>query len=252
MLLLKQNAAATLHVGPLVDATDGYTAETAVALAAGEADLYKHGAAAQADVSGRTWAHVAGGVYTLALLAGDTDTLGTLVLVIRDAAHRPFRLEAMVVPANTYDSLVGGTEKLAADVQEIGGNAASGFLTGATMLKADVTQIGSSAVANFVSGSALNADVTKIGGSAAAADNLEASALAIVIGTVQSGSSTTSIVTDLTETTNDHYNGRVIVFTSGTVAGQAAAIADYAGSTKTITVSALTEAPTNGTTFVIV
>lgn len=100
---------------------------------------------------------------------------------------------------------------------------------------------------------AVAANVTQISGSATAADNLEASALGIVPGAVNDASATTtSFVSNLTEATDDHYNGRIIVFTSGAVAGQATDITDYNGTTKAITMTALTEAPANSVTFVIV
>jgi len=63
---------------------------------------------------------------------------------------------------------------------------------------------------------------------------------------------TTAFVTNLTEETDDHYNGGVVLFTSGALVGQARRISDYDGATKAITVSpALTEAPGDGDTFLI-
>lgn len=77
---------------------------------------------------------------------------------------------------------------------------------------------------------------------------LEASAGTIVNSTATSGShSTTTMITNLTETQNDHFNGRVIVFTNGTLSGQATNITDYDGTTKTLTFTAVTQAPSNGT-----
>lgn len=70
--------------------------------------------------------------------------------------------------------------------------------------------------------------------------------------TAQTGSSTTAIITNLTEATDDHYNGRTVVFTTGALAGQAATISDYAGATKTITVAAMTDSPANGDIGVII
>jgi hypothetical protein len=98
----------------------------------------------------------------------------------------------------------------------------------------------------------LQVDVVQISSSTAAADNLEQGAKGIVTGTVGTGSTTTSVVTGLTETTNDHYNGRTVTFVSGNLAGQSATISDYTGSTGTLTVTTLTEAPANGDLFVIV
>lgn len=64
--------------------------------------------------------------------------------------------------------------------------------------------------------------------------------------------STTQMTTNLTEATDDHYNGRIVVFITGNLAGQATDITDYVGSSKRITMTALTESPANGDRFVIV
>ena len=58
---------------------------------------------------------------------------------------------------------------------------------------------------------------------------------------------------DVTEATADHFNGRVIIFTSGTVKDQATSISDYVavGGIGQFTVVALTEAPLNNDTFII-
>lgn len=73
----------------------------------------------------------------------------------------------------------------------------------------------------------------------------------LVPGAVASGATTTVIPTNLTEATNDHYNGRYMTFTSGALLGQSTDITDYFGSGKELTVTALTEAPNQGDTFVI-
>ena len=64
--------------------------------------------------------------------------------------------------------------------------------------------------------------------------------------------STTQMTTNLSEASDDHYNGRIVVFLTGNLAGQATDITDYTGATKLITMTALTEAPANGDRFVIV
>lgn len=96
-------------------------------------------------------------------------------------------------------------------------------------------------------------DVGKISGSATAADNLEASTLTIVKGAAIAGTlSSTEMTTDLTEATDDHYNGRIILFTSGALQDQGTVITDYVGATKKLVFAALTETPTAGDTFIIV
>jgi len=60
--------------------------------------------------------------------------------------------------------------------------------------------------------------------------------------------------TDLTEATDDHYNGMLLMFISGANAGQAHAINDYAGGAKNVAFSAediWTDVPANGDDFVI-
>ena len=232
MRLLKQNTAVAVLIGRFVDQTDGYTPETANAWGANEMALVKHGATAAVDLSGRTITHIAEGFYNVSLLAGDVDTLGMLVVFGRDAGtSRGADAEFMVVPANVWDSLVGGSDKLDVNVNQINENAASGFLSGTDHVKADVA---------------------KISGSAPAADNMEAGALGAVAFTVLAGSTATSVITDLTESTNSHYAGRTMVFTSGAMAGQAATVASYTGATKALGCAALTEVPAAGVTGVIV
>jgi hypothetical protein len=81
-----------------------------------------------------------------------------------------------------------------------------------------------------------------------------AGVLALVIG---SGSTTTTVKLSTIEggspsAVNDFYNGRVVIFTSGALSGQATSISDYDGATTTATVVALTGAPVNAVTAVIV
>jgi hypothetical protein len=101
-------------------------------------------------------------------------------------------------------------------------------------------------------GGRMDSTVSAINNIVAAAQALAASAQGLVSSTCASGSTTTNIVTNLTEATDDHYNGRAIVFTGGALVGQAASIFDYNGTTKALTVSQLTEAPANTDPFVIV
>ena len=102
------------------------------------------------------------------------------------------------------------------------------------------------------------ADAIKISGSSDAADRLEASAETIVKGTVShdntAASTTVFYSHDITEATADHFNGRIVIFTSGDLIYQATDITDYeldTGEGK-LTVTVLTEAPADNVTFVIV
>ena len=99
----------------------------------------------------------------------------------------------------------------------------------------------------------LEVDTLALAGSTAAATNQKAAALGVVSGAAVTGTLTaTQFTTNLTEATDDHYNGRVIVFSSGALAGQAKAILDYDGTAKALTTRAFTAAPGNGDAFVVV
>lgn len=83
---------------------------------------------------------------------------------------------------------------------------------------------------------------------------------AILKGLTTSGSTTTAIVMNATtgldggvpSATDDFYNGCVLIFTSGALAGQRTNVTDYVGSTQTLTVTALTGSAVSGVTFILV
>lgn len=88
----------------------------------------------------------------------------------------------------------------------------------------------------------------------------DASTGQIVIGTVDTATNSHTPTTtvfqadDITEATADHYNSRLIIFTSGVLIGQATTITDYSavGGIGQFTVSTMTDAPSNDDTFIIV
>jgi hypothetical protein len=76
---------------------------------------------------------------------------------------------------------------------------------------------------------------------------------AIVSGLAQTGTlTTTSCTSDLSEATNDHYNGRTIIFITGNLLGQASDVTDYVGTNGQLTYTQLTEAPANNDRFILV
>lgn len=124
--------------------------------------------------------------------------------------------------------------------------------TTADAIETDTQDIQSRLPAALVGGR-MDSDVSAISTSTDAADKLEASAETIETGAAQTGTlSTTQMTTNLTEATDDHYIGRVIIWTSGVLLRQATDITDYDGASKMLTYTAVTEAPSNGDTFIIV
>lgn len=107
---------------------------------------------------------------------------------------------------------------------------------------------------------AIKAITDAIGATAAANLARALGSAAVVAGTVDTVTNTHTPTTtefqadDITEATADHYNGRIVIFLTGNLAGQATDITDYAavGGIGQFTVTALTEAPANNDTFIIV
>lgn len=101
-------------------------------------------------------------------------------------------------------------------------------------------------------------NVDEIDGSAASATNLERSASTIIRGTVSTAgfapTTTQFECGDITEATADHFNGLTWKWTSGALAGQGTLIEDYSLVTGRghFTVRAMTEAPANNDTGVII
>jgi len=101
-------------------------------------------------------------------------------------------------------------------------------------------------------------NVDRIGGSAPAATRLALSANQIIPFTVDTATftPTTAIfeADDITEATADHFNGRIIIWTTGALSGQATSITDYqlVGGKGRFTVVGMTEAPANNDTGIII
>lgn len=107
-----------------------------------------------------------------------------------------------------------------------------------------------------LSGGNMKSDVVAIGGSSTSADKLEEGAEALVIGEVNDASASTTVFViqvtgDTISSVNDFYNGRIITFTSGNLLQQATDITAYNGTTKAVTVTALTAAPDDNSQIVI-
>jgi len=118
---------------------------------------------------------------------------------------------------------------------------------------------GSAVLAAF-NAAADTVDVGKLSGDATAADNLEALVEGLQVGSVDSGNftpSTTAFETDLTETSDDHYNNQAVLWRSGSNAGLTFFISDSVGKSGLMTgaklsVDTMPNAAGNGDTFQII
>ena len=125
MIFLRQSTQVIIRVGSFVDPADAVTPVAVVLGATDQAELLKANGAATADISGSTWAAIAGcgGWYNLTLTIGNTGTLGDLTIVIQDAdVCLPVWVRCMVMPANVWNSMFGA-DVLHADVTQVNGAA---------------------------------------------------------------------------------------------------------------------------------
>lgn len=160
-------------------------------------------------------------------------------------------------PANFTTLSVDGSGRV--DVAKVAGTAqTAGDLkaslnTIAGYIDTEVADIQSRLPAALTGGGHMKVDVLALNGSTASAANLERSASAIRRGAVTGATTTTTLIdSSLTESATDHWKGRIVIFTSGTLAGQATDITAFDPATDKLTFSALTGAPSNGDAYVIV
>ncbi len=106
-MFLKQSTAVDVLIGPFVDSTDGYTAETGLSPAV---KLSKNGQTLGAKNDATTPVHDADGFYNCELDATDTNTVGELDLsVVGSATSLPFFKRFYVVEERVYDALFGAS-----------------------------------------------------------------------------------------------------------------------------------------------
>lgn len=167
------------------------------------------------------------------------------------ALNQSVRFEHWSGDLELFQMGVGGTDEI--HIHGIGDITINANCTGGTVHHTGgiaITDNSGGAVTTVLIPTSTN--VIQIDDSETAATNLSKSALGIVPGLCEGTPSTTVIQTDLAEATDDHYIGRIVVFTSGDAAGEATDITDYTGASGTITVTALTTAPAVTDAFVIV
>jgi hypothetical protein len=100
MQLLKLSTAATVVVGPVLDA-DGAAVTTATVT---DFSIAKNGTVAA--LTTETVTHSVNGYYTIALTTSNTNTLGRLDIIMNDSAMSMANHRYNVLPADTYEELL--------------------------------------------------------------------------------------------------------------------------------------------------
>lgn len=109
---LKQSTAATVVLGPFVDATDGFTPETSLTISQADIRLSKNGGAFAQTNNAAGATAMEFGNYSVPLNTTDTNTLGRLRVAVYESGARPVFRDFQVLTANVFDSLYGGTSFL--------------------------------------------------------------------------------------------------------------------------------------------
>lgn len=103
MLPLKQSTVATIVVGPVLDSTGAVYDSMAL----GDFDISKNGV--NAALSGATVSPLTNGRYAIALTAGNTDTLGRLVITVNKSTYAMTAFQYLVMTSGSFDALVTNT-----------------------------------------------------------------------------------------------------------------------------------------------
>jgi hypothetical protein len=113
----KQNTAKTFLVGPILDADGAAKTDEVI----GSIKVTKNGTVGDPNASS-TLTHDHTGHYVYAANAGDFDTLGEVEFSLNSGTNAMAPVRFMVVPANVYDAMVSGTDKLEVDATQWDGS----------------------------------------------------------------------------------------------------------------------------------
>lgn len=213
MKLLRQSTAATIPLGPAVDKTNGFTPMTALVATGG------------------------GAVDELSIYKHDA-TAAVDLRSVTTFTHRAGGTYTMTLATGDVNTL-GRLRVTLRDDSEI------------RPIAEDFLVVPQQVFDSLAGSDLLQVDPREIGGVAAAATALAAGARGVVPAAVTGVPTTTSIPTDLSSSVNDNFKGRLVTFLDGPLAGQQSAISAYDGSSKTLTVVALTSAPAAGNLIAI-
>ncbi len=139
---LKQSTAVDIAIGPFLDDADGKTAETALSLTQADVRLKMNNANWGQKGDATSCTHEENGWYECPLNTTDTGTLGILVVNISKTGALPVWKEFVVLPANVYDSIVGGSDALQVDTIQVNGTAQTARDLGASVLLSSGTGAG--------------------------------------------------------------------------------------------------------------
>ncbi len=153
---LKANTAVDVLIGPFVDSTDGDTAETGLTIAQADVRLSKNGQNMAQKSDATSCVHDELGYYNCELDATDTNTEGSLVLVVHESGALTVRHEFNILSEAAWDSLYGAKDTGYMDVNI---KAVSEDTTAADNLEADYDGTGYNKSASTIGTCSANTDL---------------------------------------------------------------------------------------------
>jgi hypothetical protein len=158
--LRQSTASQEIPLGFMLDSGDGNTEETTLTIANTDIKLWKNGAITLADKNSGGATHISNGLYYCTLDATDSDTLGSLVVFCHVSGALPVRTECVVLPANVYDALIAGSDKLDVDAYQVTAGAITAAAIATDAIDGDA--IAASAVSEIQSGLATAAALSTV------------------------------------------------------------------------------------------
>lgn len=229
--------AAKIADGAIDAATFAAGAITAAAIAADAIGASELAADAVAEIADAVWdedatAHQTQGTFGQAIgdPGVDTDTIWALANTNLDAMVSS---RASQTSVNTIDDFLD--TEIASIISTLGTPAGVSLAADIAAIEAQTDDIGAAGAGLTAVpwNAAWDAEVQSEVDDALVARNLDK--LVIVSGTADSGSTSTMVDAARTEGDNDYWKGRIILFTSGNISGQAAIITDFVAGTDTFT-----------------
>ena len=245
----KQNTAATVIIGPVLDSTGAEDASAVI----GDLSISKNGGTLTALASAATLTLIANGQYTLVLTTGNVDTLGRAQITCNKSTYQMPSIELMVLPSTVFDALV--TNAVNATGGLVGATAAITTMAGVIANSTNITA-GTITTTTNLTNAPTSGDLTA---------TMKASVTAAVptVASIQSGLATPTNITAATGITVSSIEANVV--TASALAADAVAeiqsglataanlliVNDGVGFITSVLLGTISDAGTAGETYVI-
>jgi hypothetical protein len=194
--------------------------------------------------------NITGGTITTVTNLTNAPTAGDFTATMKTSIGTAVAASAVAsVTGNVGGSVGSVTGAVGSVTGNVGGSVASVVGNVGGSVASVVGNVGGS-VASVTA--PVTADMVKINGDTTAASNMQKAGSVMYQGSVTGAATVTSLIdAGLTQGAVDHWKGRIVIFTSGTLKFQGSNITAYDPATSKITFVQCTSAPSGGDTYII-